>query len=799
MKTSGGRVLCCWVVCVLCAALEPAEGGAKDLVIVEDGRPVATIVVAANAGERVKLAAEELQTYLEKMSGAKLPIVTDAASPQGTMILVGDSKAAAAVGVPIPSGLTNARREEGFVIVCKGDRLLLAGNTQGPYHGTEYAVCDFLRSLGVRWFMPGEFGEMVPTLRTIRVPEQEVRQKPDFVMRNWWLHTTPALAPVEARWKVRNKMNPDQMFATPGDSSVRGVVAPKAMLKDKPELFALNENGTRNEFLPNLTNPEAVKVAADIIKESLRKNPAANSFGFAPDDGYPRDFNPETVKLNQGFVELYGRPNVPGEASTSLEWFTFVNRVASEVRKEFPDAYIATNGYANRDIAPQGIALDDHLVLMFAAIWSCTLHAYDDDHCWQKVRQGQMLRRWCELCKNVWIYGYNYQMLVSGLTPLPEFTKLRRDFPLMKKWGVMGFLDETRNAWAEAGIASRYLRAQLEWNANADVDAILDDFFAQWYGKAAQPMKAFYFALDAAITRAPIHGHEDRVLPEVYTPALLAELKKHLAEGERLADTERARLHVRVDALIYDHLAAYVALCAAEGAGRFAEVVQQADKMLTLRKELHAINPFFIWPDEKGYHTGVWYWTITNRRDYYQTLADKTSGKAGDFVAMAPEQAMFRTDPHDDGVFAAWHEPNLDEAGWKPILTAKPFYRQGHDDAAGHPYVGYIWYRLKVDVPAAARGKRVMLVAPVVVDEAWCWVNGKYVARRPYLEAYIRPAPLEADVTDALQPGRTNVIAIRVDTSLAPAQAAEGLQCRVFLYAPKAAAAAPGEAPGAGK
>jgi hypothetical protein len=76
----------------------------------------------------------------------------------------------------------------------------------------------------------------------------------------------------------------------------------------------------------------------------------------------------------------------------------------------------------------------------------------------QKVRQGQMLRRWCELCKIVRIYGYNYNMLVSGLTPVPEFTKLRRDFPLMKKWGVMGFPDESRNVWAEAGIASLYLR-----------------------------------------------------------------------------------------------------------------------------------------------------------------------------------------------------------------------------------------------------------------------------------------------------------------------------------------------------
>ena len=113
------------------------------------------------------------------------------------------------------------------MIVCRGDRLLLAGNNDGPYHGTEYAVYDFLRSLGVRWFMPGEFGEVVPQQRTIRVPEQQVREKPDFVMRNWWLHALPELAKQETRWKLRNKMNPEEMFAICGDSSVRGIVAPE--------------------------------------------------------------------------------------------------------------------------------------------------------------------------------------------------------------------------------------------------------------------------------------------------------------------------------------------------------------------------------------------------------------------------------------------------------------------------------------------------------------------------------------------------------------------------------------------
>jgi hypothetical protein len=774
------------VSCAACwAALGPPDRAAGDVTLVENGRPRASIVIARDSGEKVKTAAGELQSYLEKISGAKLPIVDDSQNPQGAAVLVGKSRLTAGMAISIPAGLTGGRREEGLVIAAKGDRLLLAGNNDGPYHGTEYAVYDFLRGLGVRWYMPGEFGEVVPRCPSIRVPETEIRRWPDFVMRNWWLHATPELAAQEKRWKLRNKMNPDEMFATPGDSSVRTVVAPAAMLKQNPELFALREDGTRDPYLPNLSHPEAVRIAAEAIRRHLRAHPGDHSYGIAPDDGLPRDFNPGTLRLHQGFVSLAGRPGVPGEESITEEWLTFVNRVTAAVRREFPDAYITTNGYANRDLPPQGIVLDDHLVVMFAAIWSCTLHAYDDAHCWQKVRQGEMLRRWCRMCKNVWVYGYNYNMLVSGLTPLPEITKLRRDFPLLKRWGVMGFWDESRNVWAEAGIASRYLRAQLEWDADADADAILDDFFTRWYGRAAAPMKAFWLALDAAVTKTPMHGHEDRILPEVYTPALLAELRRHVARGQETADSRRARLHVRADALICEHLGAYMAMGAAEAAGSFAAAAQHAGRMLALRRELHAVDPFFIWPDENGYHAGVWYWTITERRKFYEALAAKVSGGAGTLVALLPEKADFRIDPHGDGLFAGWYAASADPPGWKKLLTTRPFYRQGFDDREGHPYVGQLWYRLRAEVPETARGKKVFLYVPAVVAEAWCWVNGRYVGHQPYREAYLRPAAMELDVTGALRPGEQNVVAIRVDTGLAPAQAAEGMQSRVFLYSPR--------------
>jgi hypothetical protein len=88
-------------------------------------------------------------------------------------------------------------------------------------------------------------------------------------------------------------------------------------------------------------------------------------------------------------------------------------------------------------------------------------------------------------------------------------------------------------------------------------------------------------------------------------------------------------------------------------------------------------------------------------------------------------------------------------------------------------------------MPAKLPGQRVMLMAPCLTTEGWCWVNGKYVGYRPYKEAYERPAAMEVEVTDAIKPGATNEIVFRINTSLAEAQIAEGLYGRVFLWAPK--------------
>ena len=95
-----------------------------------------------------------------------------------------------------------------------------------------------------------------------------------------------------------------------------------------------------------------------------------------------------------------------------------------------------------------------------------------------------------------------------------------------------------------------------------------------------------------------------------------------------------------------------------------------------------------------------------------------------------------------------------------------------------------MWYRFTVDVPASTRGKRVHLYAPVVETEAWTWVNGKYVAHRPYHESYERPNEMDIDITDALKPGQRNVIAIsRFDQQQSHRRSRRPDRAIVFVFA----------------
>ncbi|MEN9634319.1 MAG: hypothetical protein RL077_2723, partial [Verrucomicrobiota bacterium] len=247
----------------LCLLATPAF--ATDTFLVENGQPRAEIVIAERPQRSVRLAAQELQDYMKKISGVHLPIVTQP-SGRAVKVFVGRSTHTEALQVsaaglqdgafrmvsgadwlvligedteftPIePWGkhntdLVNGRAQQEWrkltgslwgmpnLLIYK-DRFTLPGDLglpdaqrtpekrkplelwQQDERGSFNAVCGFLMRLGVRWYMPGELGEVIPTAKSIALPRLDETVRPDFPIRRFNVRFG-VHGPSLARWAMR--------------------------------------------------------------------------------------------------------------------------------------------------------------------------------------------------------------------------------------------------------------------------------------------------------------------------------------------------------------------------------------------------------------------------------------------------------------------------------------------------------------------------------------------------------------------------------------------------------------------
>lgn len=101
--------------------------------------------------------------------------------------------------------------------------------------------------------------------------------------------------------------------------------------------------------------------------------------------------------------------------------------------------------------------------------------------------------------------------------------------------------------------------------------------------------------------------------------------------------------------------------------------------------------------------------------------------------------------------------PDLDDAEWKPVQVDWNWDSRVHGRWRGKEYY---WYRTRVEVPASFEGRRITLDVDDVRDDCWLYVNGKFVR---WLNWFRVPGePFSVDVTDYVEPGRRNTIAVLV-------------------------------------
>jgi len=111
---------------------------------------------------------------------------------------------------------------------------------------------------------------------------------------------------------------------------------------------------------------------------------------------------------------------------------------------------------------------------------------------------------------------------------------------------------------------------------------------------------------------------------------------------------------------------------------------------------------------------------------------------------------------------------NFNDAGWESVnlphdwAIKGPFYAGDPAEVGGGmgrlPSPGVAWYRRKLNIPAADKGKFIYLDIDGAMSYAMVWINGHLAGGWPYGYNSFR-----IDLTPYLQPGGDNQLAIRLD------------------------------------
>ena len=720
---------------------------AAPLVLVSNGQPRAVVVLPKSPDKNEQSAADELVAYIKKISGAELSIATQDQVVKGdTRILLGS----AAKGVITSADLKEAlgprddemNGRDGFVIKTAPNVLAISGVRST---GTLFGVYEVLERLGCRWFWPGELGEIVPKSKTVALEQFSTIQSPSFDMRTFWFSGDHDVAPKSMPWGRHVRLSQDYEYA--------------ASHTDHPDI----------------KDPRASEIKANRIIASGGGGKWitlgwSDSYAYVTKEqglGRPHEWNPQVWFATDALVAYY-------------------NGVAERVTAKYPDKMFGFLTYMNYILPPTQNKVHPSLAPMVAPIEQCPLHVPYSGKCWERDLLFDGIKTWCEMSNKVFIYDYEPMFLVSGKIPWPCVTRVRVEVPLLAKYGLRGFLHQSQLSIMNQG-PNLYIMAKLMWDADADVDALLDDYYKQLFGPAAEPVRAYWDALEEMVHNSPVHQHEDEIAKIVYPIEKVRQLAGYIKQAESLANSDIVRRRVQVIRYSYDNLMMYLQMREAEDQAEFALAARLAEQQLALHKEVDALDTvLYKMGDLNGSEENLRHLTggYVMQNEERQAMID---GTKGELVAMLPEEWSFSTDPEDKGLAQAWFAPETDTSTWQSIRVSRVWEAQGLLDEMGHGYDGAAWYRIEFAVPQRFAGREVKLDFGGAFDNVKVWLNGKECGERLQETAwwfYAYNTNFDIDLTEAVNPGQKNVLVVRVYNDFEWG----GIFRRVFVWSPKAGA-----------
>ena len=445
------------------------------------------IVLSSIAAPAEQTAASTLADYLNRITGAVFPVVTDAEPAAEKELVVGATNREAARFADRSEWDADAVR-----LLADGRTLFLTG---GSARGTLYAVYSFFEDcLGCRWFTHDL--TVVPQLETLLLPDVDFFYEPSFKLRQTFWAFSAVYPDYCAAHKLHGVMAglPEELGGGRYELAVSSVhtmqqIVPQTLFHEHPDYFGADEAGVRSPNRQPCLRSEGVFRLALAYAESYFSQYNA-ILSVSQNDSM--DFC--QCEKCRAFNAAHG-----GVDSAAL--LDFVNRLAAEIKQTHPAAQIETLAYQRSQRPPAGLTVGDNVVIRLCAMNTCTLHDLDDPACPPNKAFDVDFSGWSKLTDRlyIWDYSTDFQYYYALF---PNLTTLQRRYQYFRDHNVVGVFD---NGCGEVSVAGEfhelrvYLLLKLMWDPDADVERHIREFCAAYYGAAADDVIEFINCFEANV------------------------------------------------------------------------------------------------------------------------------------------------------------------------------------------------------------------------------------------------------------------------------------------------------------
>ncbi len=487
-----------------------------------------SIVVDKNAPKGVIRAVEDFKKYIFDGTGVQLEsadyIENERQIVIGYEYCISEKCKQAKVNI----------KNDGFAIVGENNKLFITANV---YYGVAIGVYAFLEEfVGVRYFSstyvviyPAKKIDIEKDLCYVSSPKMDYRNVfwADVKHPN---QNNPQF-PIALRDNTKDVGSFNEPHWYVGGATVGG----HTILELAEMEFAVGRQ-------PCLSDENVYQTVLKNAKKWLKENPKAKILNISQNDSWAHQLGCQCDKC-RAVDEREGTP------MGSL--LTFVNRIADDIKDEYPDVLVETLAYRYTRRAPKTVVPRDNVSVRLCSIECCFCHPFTDIKCEKNTSFKNDVEEWGKIAKKyyVWDYTTNFH---KYMLPFPNFHVMHKNMKFFADNNVTGVFAQgnEQSLSAEFGELRAYLLSKLLWNpymSDSEYFGHMDEFLKGYYGAGWKRIRN-YIDWTSEFSAKKTHAHCETT--EIAIPFENKEQCQHWIDewtkAVTEAETEVQKEHVRV-------------------------------------------------------------------------------------------------------------------------------------------------------------------------------------------------------------------------------------------------------------